>query len=207
MSSYQSINHQRADQATCHWPIKYCVNSNFGHLFPTFRHPFDRLFNYPKSFHGLVHRFHGIYYIFFQFWNTLIQILDTSFQVLNLRFKFFNLDPTSLLLHLWLRLLPLAEFIALHWLIDKYWIQFSSFGTQISRYVTPFIVLKHLFSNFKGPLQFLNIPFQVFLRHSLCFGTHVKICYAVFQFWNKFIQISDTSFKFWTTLFKFLYTF
>lgn len=144
MSSYQSINHQRADQATCHWPIKYCVNSNFGHLFPTFRHPFDRLFNYPKSFHGLVHRFHGIYYIFFQFWNMLIQILDTSFQVLNLRFKFFNLDPTSLLLHLWLRLLPLAEFIALHWLIDKYWIQFSSFGTQISRYVTPFYVLKHV---------------------------------------------------------------
>ena len=49
-----------------------------------------------------------------------------------------------MLLHLWLRLLPLAEFIALHWLIDKYWIQFSSFGTQISRYVTPFNVLKHL---------------------------------------------------------------
>ena len=117
MSSYQSINHQGADQATCPWPIKYCNNSNFGHLFPTFRHPFDRLFNYPKSFHGLVHRFHGIYYIFFQFWNMLIQILDTSFQVLNLCFKFFNLDLTSLLLHLWLRLLPLAEFIALHWLI------------------------------------------------------------------------------------------
>ena len=169
MSSYQS---QRADQATCPWPIKYCNNSNFGHLFPTFRHPFDRLFNYPKSFHGLVHRFHGIYYIFFQFWNTLIQILDTSFQVLNLCFKFFNLDLTSLLLHLWLRLLPLAEFIALHWLIDKYWIQFSSFGTQISRYVTPFNVLKHL--------NFWTYLFKFFWDTVFMFWyTDFKVCYTL----------------------------
>ena len=109
-----------------------------------------------------------------------------------------------MLLHLWLRLLPLAEFIALHWLIDKYWIQFSSFGTQISRYVTPFHVLKHvksnfghLFSNFKGPLQFLNIPFQVFLGHSFHVLVHMS------RFVTQSFSSGTSSFKFQTPLSSF----